>query len=147
MSMLAVQCLMLGFKTKNRTWSGGSCRRKNGIESCLVSLKAQDVLAGLQNLGYSAAAGIGGMVAGAAAGTAIAPGPGTAAGIVGGIIGAGVVSAPVMYRATKDQFLSSVLDKMKAEDPTLSEEKMVGEPKNYWNPTRRCMPCGRRRRK
>lgn len=100
-------------------------------------LKAQDLQSGLQNLGYSAAIGVAGMIPGAKIGAAIGgalgspTGPGAAAtagigAIIGGAIGAAATTAPVAYRATKDQFLADMLDRALAQKPDLTEEEWKG---------------------
>jgi len=100
-------------------------------------LKAQDLQSGLQNLGYSAAIGVAGMIPGAKIGAAIGgalgspTGPGAAAtagigAIIGGAIGAAATTAPVAYRATKDQFLADMLDRALALNPGLTEEEWKG---------------------
>jgi hypothetical protein len=105
-------------------------------------LKAQDLQAGIQNFGYSAAIGVAGMLPGAAIGSKVggaiglalgAPtGPGavvtggigsTIGGVVGGMIGAAATTAPVSYRATKDQFLSDMLDRALQQNPNLTQEQ------------------------
>lgn len=84
-------------------------------------IKAKDVLAGLQNLGYSGAAAIGGMAVGAAAATAISPGTPILSQVVGGALGAGVATAPIAYRASKTQFVSDMRDKLLANKPRMTE--------------------------
>jgi hypothetical protein len=88
-------------------------------------IKAQDVLSGLQNLGYSGATAVGGAIGGAAIATAI-PVVGEAGGlgqIAGGMIGAGALTAPVAYRASKTQFVSDMRDKLLANNPNMTEEE------------------------
>ena len=78
--------------------------------------------AGLENLGYSAASALGGMAAGAGIGMAVGNAPGS---VIGGMIGAGALSGTVAFRATKDQFVQSILDQAKQNDPNLTQEKWV----------------------
>lgn len=84
-------------------------------------IKAKDVLAGLQNLGYSGAAAIGGVAVGAAAATAIVPEAPILSQVVGGALGAGLATAPIAYRASKTQFVSDMRDKLLANKPRMTE--------------------------
>ena len=105
-------------------------------------LKAQDLQASIQNLGYSAAIGVAGMLPGVAIGSKVGgaiglalgspTGPGAAVtggigatigGTIGGMIGAAATTAPVSYRATKDQFLSDMLDRALQQNPNLTQEQ------------------------
>jgi len=85
-------------------------------------VKAKDVQAGLQNLGYSAGSMVAGGLAGGAAGSVI-PGAGNLAGVVAGSVGAGLAGGAVGYRATKDQFVEDIRQRMLKADPNLSEER------------------------
>uniref|UniRef100_I2Q1C9 Rho termination factor-like N-terminal domain-containing protein n=1 Tax=Desulfovibrio sp. U5L TaxID=596152 RepID=I2Q1C9_9BACT len=85
-------------------------------------VKGKDVQEGLQNLGYSAGSMAAGMGAGAVAGSVV-PGAGTAGGAIAGALGAGLAGGTVGYRATKDQFIEQMRQKLLEADPSLSEEK------------------------
>jgi|GEM_PF-3291121 len=85
-------------------------------------LKAKDVQGGLQNLGYSAGSIVAGMLGGAAAGSVV-PGAGTATGAVAGAVSAGLAGGAVGYRATKDQFIEDMRQRMLQADPNLTEAK------------------------
>ena len=85
-------------------------------------VKAKDVQAGLQSLGYSAGSMVAGGLAGGAAGSVI-PGAGNLAGVVAGSVGAGLAGGAVGYRATKDQFVEDIRQRMLKADPSLTEER------------------------
>jgi hypothetical protein len=111
-------------------------------------IKAKNVLAGLQNLGYSAATAIAGMLGGAKIGAMVggaigAPtGPGAVAtgglgATIGGVLGAGLMTAPVAYRATKTQIVSDMRDKLLQANPDMTEEQWQVARKLFENEARK----------